>query len=151
MILSAKLTAFWALVGLICLLATAADAVEIRSSSGATARVSAAMAPKAQCLIRGLESRGYRIKFMGGYGKRKFSRSKHPAGNAIDINQLRRNVVTVAFPVGVNGLAHDCGLISGGEWRHRADIGHFELPGKGHYRAPDVGIQTAGIDRHRPS
>lgn len=121
----------WLAFAPLCLMATFADAATVRASSGATAAVSARMAPAARCLIDGLESAGVKIKFMGGYGKRKFRHSKHPAGNAIDVNQYRRNVTSPQIPraLGIQ-VAHRCGLISGGAW-HNADNGHFEIDGGG--------------------
>lgn len=103
-----------------------AQAATVRASTGAKTQVASAFAHKAQCIIDGLERGGVKIKFMGGYGRRGFRQSKHPAGMAIDINQWRRNLTkpVISRQLGIQ-VANNCGALSGAVWRH-ADNGHFE-------------------------
>ena len=63
---------------------------------------------------------------MGGKAGRG-NASAHPTGNALDINQTDRNVVTRAFPADVNEMASSCGLFHGALWRGTPDKGHFEM------------------------
>lgn len=116
-----------AVLALALVLPNAAYATTIRSTSGARANVAPSSAPRFQCLVTALDNSGYKIKFMGGYGKRP-NHSKHPSGNALDINQTSRNRVTARFPSNINHLAASCGLFHGAQWR-RADAGHFEVGG----------------------
>jgi hypothetical protein len=115
-----------AALALALVLPNAAQATMVRSTSGAKANVAPSSAPKFQCLVTALDRAGYKIKFMGGYGKRP-NHSKHPSGHALDINQTARNRVIARFPSNINALAADCGLFHGAQWR-RADAGHFEVP-----------------------
>ncbi len=96
------------------------------AKSGARASVSIVAKPHFVCLIEKLEAAGYKIDFMGGYAERGNS-SAHPTGNALDINQTGRNVVTRRFPAGVAQMASACGLVHGAMW-DRPDQGHFEMP-----------------------
>ncbi len=100
----------------------------VTAKSGARASVSIVARPHFVCLIDKLEATGYRIDFMGGYAERGNS-SAHPTGNALDINQTGRNVVTRRFPAGVSQMASACGLIHGAMWSN-PDQGHFEMPRK---------------------
>ncbi|MBN9007224.1 MAG: hypothetical protein J0H40_17640 [Rhizobiales bacterium] len=109
----------------------------IRSASGATAHVAARAAGAFQCLVDALDRQGYPIHFMGGWRAHGSVRaSLHPAGLALDINQLRRNVTRPRMPRNEIALANACGLISGAQWGW-ADSGHFQLGGwagrKRHY------------------
>jgi hypothetical protein len=96
--------------------------------SGASTSVSDAMLPHAQCLLRWLDAVGYPVRDIGGFGERN-NPSAHPTGNALDVNQLGRNVVSVRFPAGVTQAASDCGLVHGAIWSN-PDTGHFEMPNK---------------------
>jgi hypothetical protein len=96
--------------------------------SGASTSVSDAMLPHAQCLLRWLDAMGYPVREIGGYGERH-NPSAHPTGNALDVNQLSRNVVSVRFPAGVTQAASNCGLVHGAIWSY-PDTGHFEMPNK---------------------
>lgn len=98
------------------------------ASSGARTSVSTVARPHFTCLLGKLEAVGYRIDFMGGYAGRG-NASAHPTGNALDINQTARNVVTRRLPANVTELARDCGLVHGATWSH-PDQGHFEMPRK---------------------
>jgi hypothetical protein len=101
----------------------------IRSVSGATAHVAASATGAFQCLVNALDGQGYQIKFMGGWRAHGSVRgSLHPAGLALDINQLSRNVTRPAMPGNEAALANSCGLISGAQWAH-GDSGHFQLGG----------------------
>ena len=53
--------------------------------------------------------------------------SEHAKGRACDINQEKRNVVSVRQPKNVRDVAHKCGLFSGAEWASTPDRGHFEV------------------------
>jgi hypothetical protein len=86
------------------------------------------MLPHAQCLLRWLDAMGYPVKDIGGFGARG-NMSAHPTGNALDVNQLSRNVVSVRFPIGVTQAASNCGLVHGAIWSN-PDTGHFEMPNK---------------------
>lgn len=102
----------------------------VRASSGARAKVNPQYASRFQCLVRGLEARGYHIRFMGGYRHTRIAGtriwSKHASGRAIDINQVGRNRCRGGCPR-FEGIARSCGLTDGKDWRH-ADAGHFEVP-----------------------
>lgn len=100
----------------------------LTAGTGAKASVSMVAKPHFRCLIDKLEAVGYRIDFMGGYASRGNS-SAHPTGNALDINQTGRNIVTRRFPGNVTEMASDCGLMHGATWSH-PDTGHFEMPKK---------------------
>lgn len=108
---------------------TVSAAETIRSRSGATARVSAAAAPKFQALVDWLDARGYVIRFMGGIRPgRCSSRHMHPCGTALDINQTARGRITRSFPVGVDDEARSLGLVHGAWWSNQ-DRGHFQVGG----------------------
>ncbi len=98
------------------------------ASSGAKTSVSMVARPHFVCLLNKLEATGYRIDDMGGYASRGNS-SAHPTGNALDINQVSRNVVTRRLPPNATQLARDCGLVHGAVWNN-PDQGHFEMPRK---------------------
>ncbi|WP_296741479.1 hypothetical protein [Mesorhizobium sp.] len=126
-------TAF--LAACLCTLATLAHAGTVRSKSGAVAHVADRAAGAFQCLVNRLERQGYPIRFMGGWRRHGSVRaSLHPAGLALDINQLARNVTRPRMPHNEIALANACGLISGAQWGW-ADSGHFQLggwAGRGH-------------------
>ncbi len=98
------------------------------ASSGAKTSVSTVARPHFVCLLTKLEVVGYHVDFMGGYASRGNS-SAHPSGNALDINQTGRNVVTRRLPPNATELARDCGLVHGAVWSN-PDQGHFEMPKK---------------------
>lgn len=101
----------------------------VRSASGATAHVAASATGAFQCLVSALDRQGYPIRFMGGWRAHGSVRgSLHPAGLALDVNQLSRNVTRPAMPGNEVALANGCGLISGHQWAH-GDSGHFQLGG----------------------
>lgn len=108
--------------------ATKRGAHVVQASTGAKASVSTVARPHFVCLIGKLEAVGYRIDFMGGYASRGNS-SAHPTGNALDINQTGRNIVTRRLPPNATELARDCGLTHGAVWSN-PDQGHFEMPRK---------------------
>lgn len=93
--------------------------------TGASTSVSSAMLPHAQCLLRWLDAMGYPVDDIGGFGERS-NPSAHPTGNALDVNQRARNVVTHRFPSGVTAAASTCGLVHGAVWGN-PDTGHFEM------------------------
>lgn len=122
--------------------------------TGASTSVSAAMLPHAQCLLRWLDAVGYRVKDIGGFGERH-NASAHPTGNALDIDQVARNVTTHRLPDGVTAAAASCGLVHGAIWSN-PDAGHFEMPGKfgytglgRHYASRHSGHRYAAIVRRR--
>ncbi len=100
----------------------------IVAASGAKTSVSIVARPHFVCLLTKLEAVGYRVDFMGGYASRGNS-SAHPTGNALDINQTSRNVVTRRLPGNITELARGCGLVHGAVWSN-PDQGHFEMPRK---------------------
>lgn len=110
----------------------------IRSVSGATAHVAASATQAFQCLVDRLDANGYPIRFMGGWRAHgSVPGSLHPAGLALDVNQLSRNVTRPAMPSNEIALANACGLISGRQWAN-GDSGHFQLggwAGRSHYAA----------------
>ena len=88
------------------------------------------------CLLNGLIDQDYPIKGLGCYSYRYIDRrytggrkmlSEHAKGRACDINQDKRNVVSVRQPKNVSDVAHRCGLFSGAEWASTPDRGHFEV------------------------
>jgi hypothetical protein len=99
----------------------------VRASSGATACVASSAASKFQALINDLEATGYRIDFMGGWRRHgSVAESKHPAGLALDINQVGRGRVTRRLPGNATAIAARYGLLHGAVWHH-SDAGHFEV------------------------
>lgn len=101
----------------------------VRSVSGATAHVAASATQAFQCLVDRLDAAGYPVRFMGGWRAHgSVPGSLHPAGLALDVNQLARNVTRPAMPSNEVSMANDCGLISGRQWRW-ADSGHFQVGG----------------------
>lgn len=101
----------------------------VRSASGAVAHVAASATGAFQCLVTALEGQGYPIRFMGGWRAHGSVRgSLHPAGLALDVNQISRNVTTPRMPGNEVALANGCGLISGAQWAN-GDSGHFQLGG----------------------
>jgi hypothetical protein len=96
---------------------TVAHAGTVRSKSGAVAEVADRAASALQCLANRLERQGYPIRFMGGYRRHRSVRaSLHPAGPALDINQLARNVTRPRIPHNEIALANACGPISRAQW-----------------------------------
>ena len=88
------------------------------------------------CLLNALIEQGYPIKSLGCYSYRYIDRSytggvkmlsEHAKGRACDINQEKRNVVSVRQSKNVSDVAHQCGLFSGAEWASTPDRGHFEV------------------------
>jgi hypothetical protein len=128
----------------------------IRSISGATAHVATRAAHAFQCLVDRLEAAGYPIRFMGGWRAHGSVRgSLHPAGLALDVNQLARNRTRPAMPSNEIALANSCGLVSGAQW-HWADSGHFQLGGwpgaSGHVTASQAdGTRRCERARRKPA
>ena len=100
----------------------------LTAKSGAQTSVSIVAMPHFRCLLERLETAGYHIDFMGGYASRG-NASAHPTGNALDINQTGRNVVTRRLPSNATEMARDCGLVHGAVWSN-PDTGHFEMARK---------------------
>jgi hypothetical protein len=101
----------------------------VRSVSGATAHVAASATQAFQCLVDRLDAAGYPVRFLGGWRAHgSVPGSLHPAGLALDVNQIARNVTRPAMPSNEVSMANECGLISGRQWRW-ADSGHFQLGG----------------------
>lgn len=98
--------------------------------------VAAKHASKFVCLLNALIEQGYPIKGLNCYSYRYIDGrytggmkmlSEHAKGRACDINQEKRNVVSVSQPKNVSDVAHKCGLFSGAEWTSTPDRGHFEV------------------------
>lgn len=98
--------------------------------------VAAKHAGKFVCLLNALIDQGYPIKGLGCYSYRYIDGrytggvkmlSEHAKGRACDINQEKRNVVSVSQPKNASDVAHKCGLFSGAEWTSTPDRGHFEV------------------------
>lgn len=101
----------------------------VRSKSGATAHVAARATAAFQCLLDGLDRQGYPIDFISGWRAQGSVRgSLHPAGLALDVNQIRRNVTRPRMPVNEIALANACHLVSGAQWAN-GDSGHFQVGG----------------------
>lgn len=101
----------------------------VRSASGAAANVAPHAAAAFQCLVTALDNSGYPIKFMGGFRRHGSVRgSLHPAGLALDVNQIRRNVTVPPMPRNEVALANSCNLVSGAQWS-AGDSGHFQFGG----------------------
>ena len=91
----------------------------VHSVSGATAHVAAGATAAFQCLVTALDNAGYPIRFMGGWRAHgSVPGSLHPAGLALDVNQLSRNVTRPHMPSNEIELANACGLVSGAQWAH---------------------------------
>ena len=102
----------------------------IRSASGAVAHVASRAMGAFQCLVNKLDTQGYPVKFMGGWRAHGSVRgSLHPAGLALDVNQIRRNATRPAMPSNEIELANSCGLVSGAQWAN-SDSGHFQVGGR---------------------
>lgn len=115
-----------AVLSLACIFATPCQAATISSRSGIRIQVSPHAAAKLQCVINYVE-RYVRIKYMRGYGRGTVRGSRHPSGNALDINQYARGRTRPAIPMHVsNGAADTCGVTSGARWLNQ-DNGHWNL------------------------
>lgn len=97
-------------------------------AGGVTASVAAAATGPMQCVLDALVSRGYPVRFMRGFGRGSVAGSLHPAGMAMDVNQLSRGVTSPRMPSDEISLANGCGVISGAQWTNN-DSGHFQLGG----------------------
>ena len=112
-----------------CALAFQAEAGTVHARSGAVAHVADHAVSRFQCVVDRLESQGYHVRFMGGWRAHGSVRgSLHPAGLALDINQLARGVTRPRMPGNEITIASSCGVISGAAWRHN-DSGHFQVGG----------------------
>lgn len=105
-----------------------------RSGNVCAGKVCVRVAPSAraalQCVVDHVQGAGVRIKYMRGFGRGTVRGSRHPDGNALDINQTGRNRTSPHVPPSVSNAAADkCGVISGARWGH-ADNGHWNLPGR---------------------
>lgn len=83
-----------------------------------------------QCVLTTLRGQGYPVRFIRGYGRGSVPHSLHPAGMAMDVNQLSRGRTVPRMPAGEIVLAAGCGAISGAVWRNN-DSGHFQVGGYG--------------------
>jgi hypothetical protein len=116
-------------VAMLVALPPPAVASVIHSRSGASATVAAIAARALQCVISGLEAAGYPVKFIGGYRRHGSVRgSLHPAGMALDVNQVARNHTVPKMPSNEIAIANSCGAISGAQWAN-GDSGHFQVGG----------------------
>jgi len=110
------------------------DLVEVRTSTGKTAKVNAAFAANFQGFINDMEATGYKINSLGGYANRAnvnnpSVKSYHAFGAAIDINPAsnpNRSTKTDLPPqTGAIAAAH--GLGWGMNWRSVKDPMHFSI------------------------
>lgn len=81
-----------------------------------------------QCVLDGLRAAGYPVRFARGLGAGSVPGSLHPAGLAMDVNQVARGVTTPRMPSSEIAIASSCGVISGAQWANN-DSGHFQLGG----------------------
>jgi len=106
----------------------------VTSASGKVAWVAPSAAGQFQGFVRDLEASGYRIDFMGGWRRHGSCRgcNMHPAGLAIDIDQIARNRLWRGkrLPEAATAIASRWGLLHGAVWRN-ADAGHFEVARRG--------------------
>jgi len=117
------------LAAMLIALSAPAGASVIHSRSGASATVAASAAGPLQCVVNGLEAVGYPVVFIGGYRKLGSVRgSLHPAGLALDVNQIARNRTIPRMPSNEIAIANSCGAISGAQWAN-GDSGHFQIGG----------------------
>lgn len=110
----------------LCCWPVVAPAGVVRAKSGATAHVADGTTGAFQCLVGRLESQGYPVRFMRGFGRGTVRGSLHPSGHAIDINQTARGRTTPRMPGNEIALAASCGVLSGAVWRNN-DSGHFQI------------------------
>lgn len=110
--------------------APTAFGASVVSRSGVRAQVAPQAVQPLQCLLNGLESSGYPVKFLRGYGHGTVRGSLHPSGMALDVNQIRRGVTVPRMPHNEIAIAAACGVISGAVWRNN-DSGHFQVGGYG--------------------
>lgn len=116
-------------IAILVMISNPVNAGNVRAANGASATVATSAVGAFQCLVGALEATGYKIQFMGGWRRHGSVRgSLHPAGLALDINQLRRNVTRPVMPANEVALANGCGLVSGAQWAN-GDSGHFQLGG----------------------
>lgn len=97
--------------------------------SGKTIKVAASAASKFEGFCRAMVSAGYPTKLIGGWRAHGSCRGcdMHPLGLAIDYGQRCRDCMTLAISrMQASAIAHQYGLISGGDWCH-GDLGHFEV------------------------
>lgn len=113
--------------------AGAGDLVTIRSPSGVRFTVHRQAAPAFQGFLNEVESRGYSLRQggdTGGYNRRTIAGSsrwsQHAYGNALDINQVGRDIVVGDYPEWIDDVARQFGIIPGTEF---GDKGHFEWGG----------------------
>lgn len=116
---------YFLFVALALAISSPADAATI-GVRGVSTSVAPAAAGPLQCVLNGLAARGYPVRFIRGYGRGSVRGSLHPAGYALDVNQIRRGVTTPRMPHDEVALARSCGAISGASWRNN-DSGHFEV------------------------
>lgn len=112
----------------------------IGTASGKRVMVNRAAAPAFKGFLDEIEGAGAPIRSIGGYNPRFIAGtrrlSQHAFGNAIDIDQHARNVVSRPFadwaranPDKLRAAINRWGMVSGGDWR-RPDFGHFEWSGR---------------------
>jgi hypothetical protein len=115
------------------------DAVSVRTAGGNAFRANPESAPYLQGFVEDLEKAGAPISNIGGHNIRTIAGSnrwsQHAYGNAIDIEQHSRNVVSPPFekwsqshPQEMRNALNKWGIVSGGDWRN-PDYGHFEWGG----------------------
>jgi hypothetical protein len=107
----------------------------ICTTKGACSRVVSWAKEKFQGLIHDLENSGYNIGHPGCLSGGHMHHSKHHWGGACDLfDQVARDKTRLHQPpphVQI-AMAHNHGLTSGCEWRHR-DCGHFEVSSVSHH------------------
>jgi len=110
------------------------------TAGGHRFKVNAASAPYFKGFVDDLVAAGAPIHEIGGYRNTYIAGShhisQHAYGNAIDIDQVRRNVSprlhawAMAHPQQFRAILNKYGIVSGGDWRG-PDFGHFEWGGPG--------------------
>lgn len=101
----------------------------VRASNGLRVRVASSAQATLQCVVDHVEAAGVHITALGGIrAGRCSSRSMHPCGKAIDINQTARDINGPPRAVS-NAAALACNAVSGSWWTGNPDNGHFQVGG----------------------
>lgn len=115
------------------------DLTRVTTPGGKSVVVNRRSAPAFRGFLTDLEKAGAPLDSIGGYNRRRVAGSgrwsQHAYGNAIDIDQYGRDVVSRRLRRWSATHAHELrnalnrwGMISGGDWRN-PDFGHFEWGG----------------------
>jgi hypothetical protein len=113
--------------------------VTVQTEGGRKLTVNAESATAIKGFVSDLEGAGAPIKSVGSYSHRNIAGSgrwsQHAYGNAVDINQRARDIVSPEFRAwaeknqdALRGAERKWGMKSGGDWRN-PDFGHWEWGG----------------------